>query len=269
MKEKVLPNLQGVSETLLVTLYTRALESQRPNARIRDPQAVALVNQIDYDFEKIRLHGHDQIALILRVSKFDEFTRAFLRPNPDAVVVHLGCGLDTRFDRVDNGSVEWFDLDFPPVIELRRELMRHESSRYHTIASSIFEEQWIEEVSQLLPRSFLFLAEGVFPYCTESQIKALLLKLRVHFPGAEMVFDAQTPFAIQMNNFQLAFSQINARMQWGLKDGKDLEAWHAGIKLLDEWYFFDDPEPRMNGFRWMQHVSFLGKSTGIFHYRLG
>jgi hypothetical protein len=57
-------------------------------------------------------------------------------------------------------------------------------------------------------------------------------------------------------------------MQWGLSHSRALETWSKGIRLLDEWYFFDDPEPRMNGFRWMKHVSFLGKSTGIFHYRL-
>lgn len=268
MTHKILHKLDGVSETLLITLYTRALESQRPDARIHDEQAVEMVKQINYDFEKVRLHGHDEVALILRVNKFDEFARNFLARNPNSVVVHIGCGLDTRFHRVDNDQVKWFDLDLPAVIALRQQLLANHQNRYHMMGMSVFEETWMDEVSLLLPRPFLFMAEGVFPYFKESDVKSLILKLQSRFPGAEIVFDAQTPLAIQMNNVQLSFSSISARMQWGLNHGRDLEEWNEGIRLLNEWYFFDDPEPRLSGFRWMRHVSFLGKSTGIFHYRL-
>jgi O-methyltransferase involved in polyketide biosynthesis len=45
------------------------------------------------------------------------------------VAVHIGCGLDTRFDRVDNGQVVWYDLDLPLVIGLRRKLIPETSLR--------------------------------------------------------------------------------------------------------------------------------------------
>ena len=48
MAEKYRISLEGVSETLLMTLYVRARETQRPDAMIRDEKAVEMVNEIDY-----------------------------------------------------------------------------------------------------------------------------------------------------------------------------------------------------------------------------
>ena len=79
MPEKVLQSLEGVSETLLMTLYVRARESQRPDAMIKDDKAVAMVNQIDCDFSRLRMQRHDEVAIIMRMNKFDSHVRDFLR----------------------------------------------------------------------------------------------------------------------------------------------------------------------------------------------
>jgi O-methyltransferase involved in polyketide biosynthesis len=269
MPQKISQSLKGVSKTLLITLYVRARESQRPDAMIRDEQAVAMVNKIDADFSPLRMHRHDEIATILRMKKFDSHVRNFLARNSDGVAVHIGCGLDTRFERVDNGRVEWFDLDLPEVMALRQQLIPGRNCRVHPLAASVLEDAWMDEVSLLSPRPLLFIAEGVLPYFEEGQVKSLFLKLRDHFPGCELVCDAHTPYVIRMDNFQLALSAVSARLHWGLKHGKDVEGWGDGLQLLDEWFYFDDPEPRMHPYRWMKSIPILGKSTGIFHYRLG
>lgn len=269
MPEKILQKLSGVSETLLMTLLVRARESQRPDGMIRDEKAVAMVNQIECDFSRLRMQRHDEVAVIMRMNKFDNHVRDFLARNPDAVVVHIGCGLDTRFERVDNGCVEWFDLDMPDVIDLRKKLISNENNRYHMLAASAFENDWIEEVSRFKPRPFMFIAEGVLPYFEETQVKSLVLKLRDHFPGSELVCDAHTPFVIWADNLQLAYSKVKARLQWKLEHGKDVESWGDGIQLLDEWNYYDDDEPRFKAFRWVRLVPALAKSSGVFHYRLG
>ena len=171
---------------------------------IKDEKAVDIVKHITYDFSRLRMQRHDEIAVIMRMRKFDAYVGDFLRRHPNAIVVHIGCGLDTRFDRIDNGHVEWFDLDLPEVIELRRKLIDTENNRYHVLATSVFEDGWIAEVSLYQPGPFMFLAEGVFPYFEETQIKQLFLKLRDCFTGAELVCDAHTPFVIWADNLQLA-----------------------------------------------------------------
>ena len=269
MPEKTSQLLDGVSETLLMTLYVRALETERPDGLIRDEKAVEIVKKIDCDLSRLKLQGHDRAAVITRMGVFDRKAREFLARNPGAVVVHFGCGLDTRFERVDDGRVRWYDLDLPDVIDLRRKLIGGEGGRYHLLAASAFDDSWLETVSQSGKRAVLFMAEGVLPYFEEAQVKALVLKLRERFPGSELVCDAQTPFIIRSDNLQLAMTGVQARLHWGLKHGRDVESWGEGISMLEEWFYFDSPEPRMAPFRWMRHIPLLGRGAGIFHYRLG
>jgi O-methyltransferase involved in polyketide biosynthesis len=265
-------NLSGVAETLLITLYVRAMESQRPDALIKDEIAVALVTQLGYDFSRIkqiRMDEDDKVGLILRNLEFDRYARDFLARHPQAVVVHIGCGLDSRFERVDNGTVEWYDLDLPDVIELRRKLIGGERARYHLLACSVFDSAWLKAVSLQHPDPFLFLAEGVFMYFEGAQVKSLVLTLLEHFPGAELVFDAYSPFLVRANNLRLAFSKFGARYYWGLKRGKDLESWDPRIRMLDEWGLLERPEPRLAHVRWMRHIPLLARVLCIYHYQLG
>ena len=150
--------LNGVAETLLLPLYIRAIESQRPDALIKDDQAVALVKQMNYDsswITKMRVDEEDKVGLVLRNREIDRYARDFLARNSDAIVIHFGCGFDSRFERVDNGRVEWYDLDLPEVIALRRKFISDEGGRYHFLACSAFDDAWLNTVSIHRQRPFL------------------------------------------------------------------------------------------------------------------
>ncbi len=187
----------------------------------------------------------------------------------EAVVVHIGCGLDSRFERVDNGRVEWYDLDLPEVIELRREFIGDERERYHLLGCSVFDSAWLDMVSMHRQRPFLFLAEGVLMYFEEPQVKSLVLMLRDHFPGAELVFDAISPFFNWANNLRLSITKLGARYRWGLRRGQEIESWGEGIHLLDEWGYFDQPEPRLDNIRWMQNIPLFARVLRIYHFQFG
>ncbi len=156
MSETKTQDLTGISETLLITLYIRALESERPDALLEDEQAVALFNKIGddglYDFGRItslHLSEENKLVIILRNREFDRYARDFLARHPDAVVVHIRCGLDTRFERVAerNGRMEWYDLDIPEVIDLRCKLIGEEAGRHHLLGCSVLETEWLGRVS--------------------------------------------------------------------------------------------------------------------------
>jgi len=271
-------NLGGVAETLLLPLYIRALESQRPDALIKDERAEALVRKLDQETLRKTLALTDdfsRVAVILEGREFDRFTQDFLARHPDAVVVHIGCGLDTRFERVDNGRVEWYDLDLPEVIELRRKLVGGEGVRHHFLACSALDRAWMDTVSAHHQRPFLFLAEGVFMYFEEAQVKSLVLTLSDHFPGAELVFDAFSPFMRWGHNVRVTRTRVGTYLHWALKHGQDLERWSgaggaggAGIRLLDERFPFQYPEPRMRRALKMRLFPFLATAVGVFHYQL-
>jgi O-methyltransferase involved in polyketide biosynthesis len=270
MSETTIQGLSGVAETSLIPLYLRAMESQRPDALIKDEKAVELVSRMSSDFARmslLHLIEANKLVIILRNREFDAQARGFLARHPDAVVVHIGCGLDSRFERVDNGQVEWYDLDLPHVTDLRRKLLGGEGGRYHLLSCSVVEDAWLDAVSAHRQRPFLFLAEGVFMYFQEAQVKSLVLMLRGHFPGAELVFDAYSPIHVLVSNLQTA--SFGLRVQWGIWHGQEIERWANGIRLLDEWGYFDEPEPRVVHFRWLRPIESIFRTMRIYCFQLG
>jgi O-methyltransferase involved in polyketide biosynthesis len=245
---------------------------------IKDEKAVALVTQRSLDFARVSQIPMNELLKAMRIiftREMDRYARDFLSRHPEAVVVHIGCGLDSRFERVDNGQVQWYDLDLPEVIELRRKLFGDEGECHHLLGCSVLEDAWLEAVKQYYPRPFLFLAETVFVYFAEAQVKSLVLTLRDRFPGAELVFDGWRPFEVWLGNRYLSKSLYAGLMQWGLWSGQEIEGWGAastpgaGIHLLDEWGFFDQPEPRLDSYRWMAPLFRVFKPMRIVHFQLG
>lgn len=272
--DKTSPTLKGLPETYLAPLYWKAVESQRSDAMIKDEKAVELVTQGSLDFTCVRQIHMNKLINAMRIiftREMDRYTRDFIILHPDAVVVHIGCGLDSRFERVVErySRVEWYDLDFPEVIELHRRFIGDEGQRYHLLACSVLENGWLETVGIHRQRPFLFLAETVFVYFTETQVKSLVLKLQGHFPGSELVFDGWRPFEVWIGNRYLSNSPFAGLMRWGFWRGQEIEGWSDGIRLLDEWGFFDQPESRLNSFRWMAPIFRLFKPMRIFHFQLG
>ncbi len=265
-------HLSSASESLLLPLYIRAQETARPNALLKDEWAVKLVHKLTIDgtqFTQAQVSEEVQVSILLRNRHFDRLTQDFLSQHDDAVVVYFGCGLDARFERVDNQKVEWFDLDLPVVIRLRRELMGGESCRYHLLGCSVLDHAWMDQVSEPHPLPTLFLAEGLFMFFTETQVNQLVLAIKARFPNSELIFDAFSPFYAWGNNRRVARTNIGAKANWALKNPRELEHWADGIHLVDAWYPFQQGEPRLAHIRWVRYLPFLGKTTGIFHYKLG
>lgn len=274
MSEIIKPGLSGVPETLLLPLYSRAMESQRQDALLKDEKAVAIIRQESLDFSRVRKIPIPELLGTMRMlftREMDRYTRDFLRRNPGGAVIHIGCGLDCRYERVreSNSQAEWYDLDLPEVIALRRELIGDEGENYHLLSCSVLDDAWLALVEGCASRPILFVAETVFIFFTATQVKSLVLKLCEHFPGAEIVFDGWRPFEIWLGNRYLSGSGFGGLMKWGFWNGKEIEDWGNGIQLLDEWNFFDQPEPRMDSFRWMAPLFRLFKPLRIFHFRLG
>jgi O-methyltransferase involved in polyketide biosynthesis len=263
------PDLSGVAETLLIPLYNRAMESQRPDAIMKDEKAVALVRQMSYDFSqitKIRMREANKVARIMLTREIDRYTRDFLTRHPKAVVVHIGCGFDARFERVDNGLVEWYKLDLPEVIELRRKFIGDEGERYHLLACSVFEDDWLDVVKMHSRQDFMFLAETVLVYFSEAQVKSLFFKLGDHFPNAELVFEGWAPFFIWSGNRQLSRAKFSGLLRWGFWSSKSIKEWGEGIHLLGQWGFFDKSKPRMAPYRWL--ASHLSSTQANPHFPL-
>jgi O-methyltransferase involved in polyketide biosynthesis len=188
----------SVEWTNLVTLYLRAYESRSRRPILGDQTAAEAVDRIDYDFKRIyrnSLPGANQYLVTLRAKQLDDWCSDFLARHPDAVVLHLGCGLDGRaFRLVPPPSVLWFDLDQPAVIELRRQLY-DESDRYRMIGSSVTDPAWLDQIPTGRPT--LVVAEGLLMYVPESEVRQLLERLTDRFDSGEMLFDTTRTAAVE------------------------------------------------------------------------
>ena len=260
------PNLQGVARTLLVPLACRALESPRPDAILHDPRAVEVYNALggNPDF-LMGMSDMDAFFTAMRARQFDAFARAFLARNPGGLVVDLGCGLDTRFDRLDNGQMQWLGLDLPEVIELRRSLLP-DSERCQTLAKSMLDLSWPDAAAQI-NKPAIFLAEGVFVYFSETQVRSLVTVLAERFPGGELAFDVLSSFSVKLHRLHPVLKNTGAQIDWGVDNPHELESW--GLHLLDKWGYFDQREPRLGLANLMHFIPPLGNMNYILHYRLG
>jgi len=258
--------LQGIASTLLVPLACRAIESSRPDAILRDPRAEEIYRALGGNPDFLLGMGRaDAFVTVMRARQFDRFACQFMARNPAGCVVDLGCGLDTRFDRLDDGQLTWIGIDLPEVIELRRSVLP-DRPRCQTIAQSMLELSWIDAVARL-EKPAIFLAEGVFPYFSTAEIKPMVLAIAERFPDGELVFDAASPFISRHHNrTSKVLKRSGTRILWDAQNPEEIEGW--GLSLLDHWYYFDEPEQRLRAFRWVRWIPFIGKATGIFRYRL-
>ncbi|HTR93639.1 MAG TPA: class I SAM-dependent methyltransferase [Trebonia sp.] len=215
-----------VQQTLFFPLLARARETERKRPLLRDEKAVELVREIDFDAGTFN-QSVMSFLVVLRTMILDWWVRQFLAVNPGGTVVELGTGLNTRFERVDNGSVHWIDLDLPDTIELRRRFFS-DTERRRMIAASLLDENWLTNVEQL-PGPFFFVADGVLPYLTEDQVTGLLTRIAARFPGALIAFDSYPRKILEMEH-KMAAKRGIARWQWSCDDPRTLE--RSGLRLL-------------------------------------
>jgi O-methyltransferase involved in polyketide biosynthesis len=218
MKTSYRVNLTEEKETLLITLQAKALDSRSKRTILNDQKADKIVQMIDYDFEKIERFGND--IMVLRAKQLDVWLQEFLERNQSAIVLNLGCGLDTRVSRIGvPPNVLWFDVDYPDVIELRKHFFSPEVG-YEMLSSAVTEFRWLEHVPR--DRPVMVVAEGLLEYLTEDEVRMLLNQLTNYFPSGRIAFDVMNAFAIKSGKEQLK-ETTGAVHKWIVRDLGDVD----------------------------------------------
>lgn len=174
---------------MLVTLFLRAQDARDSQPVLGDRFAAEAVERIDYDWAKLDKPSivRSRSTVALRARQFDTWAADFLREHPEATVLQLACGMDSRAFRLAPPSgVRWFDVDLPDVIALRRKLYS-DGDGYRMIAASVTDSGWLEEIPA--DRPTLILAEGLLMYLREAEVSQLLRRLTGRFPAGALIFD--------------------------------------------------------------------------------
>lgn len=231
--------LTGIPETLLIPLWARAAETRSPDPVVQDPRAVEILSQIDYDFSKFKMARMTQLGVAVRTMLLDQAVRAFLHKHPKRCVINLGAGLDTRYERLHPGDTRWYELDLPEAVELRRRFFT-ETETYRFLAKSVFDRSWTDDVRED-DRDVLLIAEGLFMYFEERELRPLMARIAERFPGGRMLVEVQGPGIVgrAAKHDSLGKMDRPPEFKWGTADSRDLTRWHPGIELIDQWSFFD------------------------------
>src|SRR6476660_4106081 len=225
-------------ETMLMTLSGRAIQSQWKHPICRDPWAEEAMRHIDYDLSK-QLTGVASwsiwkdigpTVIATRAATFDQLTTQFLADHPAAVVIQVGCGMDSRVFRINPpASVQLYDVDYPDVIDLRRQLFPKRDA-YHLIGAPLDDLRWLDEAPR--DRSGLLVAEGVLHYLKETEVKALLNAVVAHFPGGQIIFDICNSFIVKRAGSNVGGT--GATYKWGLDDPQDIKQLEPKLELIKE-----------------------------------
>jgi O-methyltransferase involved in polyketide biosynthesis len=226
-------------ETMLMTLSGRATQSHWEHPILRDPWAEDAMRHIDYDMSQT-LTGVSSwgiwknigpTIIASRAATFDLLTTRYLADHPDATVLQVGCGMDSRVFRVDPpASVQWFDVDYPDVIDLRRQLFPERDGAYHQIGAPLADLRWLDGVPR--DRPGLLIAEGVLHYVSEPEVKALLNAVVAHFPSGQLVFDICNTFIVKRTGANVGGT--GATYKWGLDDPQDIKQLEPKLELIKE-----------------------------------
>src|ERR1700744_3535837 len=218
--------LGQVQETLFIPLVGRAEETRKRRPLLRDPKAVEILESVGFDRAKYsRARGG---TTVMRAAIFDMWVRDFLAEHAGGTVVELGTGLNTRFERVDNGAVHWIDLDLPDTIALRRRFFA-DTERRQMVAGSVTDDGWLATVGQL-PGPYFFVADGVLAYLAEDDVTRTLAAIAEHFPGALIAVDTYSQQMLEREHRMAARRGI-ARWQWACDDPRSLEA--LGMRVVE------------------------------------
>lgn len=190
-------SLSPVQKTMLITLTGRALDVCKERPILGDHLAAQVRGRLGSDVGVVRVPSRVTLATALRSRMLDRAVGDFIAANPTAVVVELGCGLETRMNRlVPPPTVGWYDVDFANVIELRRRVLP-ELSRAHLIAASLTDPGWLDSIPT--DRPVIAVADGVVSLLSEAESSQLLTGLSDHFrAGGEFVFNAYTKLVARL-----------------------------------------------------------------------
>jgi O-methyltransferase involved in polyketide biosynthesis len=215
-------NGNELSQQLLAPLWLHAIEQQHLQPIIRDAKSIEIFAAIDYSPPDLPLLNSAQVLSCIRSAIIDRWVRNYLNHYPDGVVVEIGAGLSTRFERLANKSGYWFELDSSAALQLRRQFFL-ESDRQQFIEISLTEMDWdwVARVKSVSTAPPLFIAEGLLMHLEINQVQNILSNLAHKFYGSMLLFDAAA-----------RWWQKSAKLSWNVTDIYQLHDWDLRYQVL-------------------------------------
>ena len=221
--------MNNVNKTLYIPLYGKAYVSKK-GIILNDTKAEQI-----WAAEGFALRGKSKSKWLayymgMRSAVFDEWLIKQMEDDKDSVVIHIGCGMDSRVERVGTRQHFWYDVDFSDVIEERKRYYE-ETEYYHMIASDARQNEWIK----MLPanKRAIVVMEGVSMYFRREELKQLLSALKEHFVQINLLMDCYTEFAAKASKYKNPINDVGVTEVYGIDNPVVLEE-NTGIRFVAE-----------------------------------
>lgn len=252
--------MDNVSKTLYIPLYGKAYVSNN-NILLKDPKAEEI-----WAAEGFALKGKSKSKwlayyMAMRARVFDQWVRKQQEADPEAVVLHLGCGMDSRVLRVEaavtrNAATEkevmgqWYDVDFPDVIAERKRYYQ-DNACYHMVASDVRDPQWMQQIPS--DSRAIVVMEGISMYLTPEELKKLLVDMCGHFSQVKILMDCYTTFSAKASRIKNPINDVGVTQVYGLDDPAILQE-GTGLHYVREHEM--TPEDMVQELKGMERVIF-------------
>lgn len=214
------------------------------NLFIRDTKAEEIISKVNFDFSKLKQSKWLSMYMALRAKIIDEICNKYITENPSTTVIHLGCGLDSRYLRINNKNINWYDIDFKSVIDLRKQFYT-ETQNYKMIGKSVTDLSWIDKID-IESESILIVAEGLTMYLSEQELRDLVKGINNKFSNVTIVFDAYSKQAVKSSKLKNPVNQMNASIKWGMNNPSEFTILNENLEFIKE-YFITSKEKNLKG----------------------
>ena len=216
--------MNEVNKTLYIPLCGKSRVSKE-DIILKDPSAERIWTAEGFPLRGRAASKWLAYNMAMRARVFDGWTEAMLRQSPDAVVLHVGCGLDSRFERVKTPCACWIDCDFPEVIELRRKYYR-ESERYHMRGLNAAAPEQIRTLPD--GESAVVVLEGLSMYLTNAQLRGFFETLLDKYAQLHVLMDVYTVLGAKASHFKNPINDVGVTRVYGVDD---IERLLSGLRL--------------------------------------
>ena len=218
------------SKTLYIPLCGRAAVSRR-GILLRDERAEEIWAREGFELRGKSKSRWLALYMGMRAAVFDCWLGERLRESPSALVLHLGCGLDSRCERVKAPRAGWYDIDLPEVIDTRKRYFG-ESEGYAMLGGDAASpEEWLSSIPRA--KEALIVMEGLSMYLERAALERLIAALQAHFESAALITDVYTSFAARLSLRSNPINDVGAGLVYGIDDPRELEI-NSGVKFSGE-----------------------------------
>jgi methyltransferase (TIGR00027 family) len=283
--EKDLIVIGDVSETAILTLKSRIIESEKEYPIISDPVGKKLLGGLEPFLSqdiKNRILGKKGLSraltsyIALRADKYDSYVREFLKHHPNGIIVSLGCGFDTRYWRAVNDPRRYFELDLPEVIDLKRKALGGKFP-YTMISGSVLDFEWMDRISSIQNEEILFIAEGLLMYLEPEKVRELIGKISDEFSNSQMVAEVVDEkytrgFWKKITESKMkrrAGTSAGSSFNFGIRKADDFKEFGNGIEVIEEWSFMEDKRVKPIILRFFRHFKTFTRSQWTVRLSIG